>query len=81
MKQPPALRYGAALGIARVHAALGESQQALEWLRKSADERDPFVLWINSDPTLASIRAEPGFAELLDHIGLPRDLQVTRQPD
>jgi hypothetical protein len=64
-------RFGFALPIARIHAALGEKDQAFEWLRKSCDERDPFVIWIKVDPTLDSLRSDPRFAQVLRDMGLP----------
>ena len=64
-------RFGFALPIARVHAALGEKVQAFEWLRKACDERDPHVIWIKVDPTLDSLRSDPQFAKVLKDMGLP----------
>jgi predicted Zn-dependent protease len=40
--------------IARIHAALGEKDQAFEWLRKSCAERDSRVIWIKVDPTMVT---------------------------
>jgi serine/threonine protein kinase/tetratricopeptide (TPR) repeat protein len=64
-------RFGFSLPIARIHAALGEKDQAFEWLRKSCDERDPFAIWIKVDPTLDNLRADPQFAQALRDMGLP----------
>jgi serine/threonine-protein kinase len=64
-------RFGFALPIARIHAALGEKDKAFEWLRKSCDERDPFVIWIKVDPTLENLCSDPRFAQVLRDMGLP----------
>jgi TolB-like protein/Tfp pilus assembly protein PilF len=64
-------RFAFALPIARIHAALGEKDQAFEWLRKSCDERDSRAVWIKVDPTLGSLRSDPRFAQLLAEMRLP----------
>jgi serine/threonine-protein kinase len=60
-----------AFAIARIHAALGEKDQAFEWLRKSCAERDSRVIWIKVDPTLESLHKEPEFAKVLKEMNLP----------
>jgi TolB-like protein/Tfp pilus assembly protein PilF len=71
LKELAAGRFGFALPIARVHAALGEKDQAFEWLRKACDERDPHVIWLKVDPTLENLRSDPRFAQVLRDMGLP----------
>jgi len=56
--------------LAETYAALGEKDQALEWLQKAYDERDDWVVWIRVDPNLDGLRADLRFAELLDRVGL-----------
>jgi tetratricopeptide (TPR) repeat protein len=63
-------RYGAALAIARIYATLGEKDKAFEWLHKSCDERDSKVIWVKTDPGLASLRSDPQFADVLKLMGL-----------
>ena len=60
-----------AFSIARIYAALGEKDLAIEWLRKSCAERDSRVIWIKVDPTLESLRLDPRFAQLLAEMRLP----------
>jgi serine/threonine protein kinase/tetratricopeptide (TPR) repeat protein len=64
-------RYGCALAMARVHAALGERDEAFKLLREAVDERDTSLIWVKLDPTLDNLRADPRFAEVLAKIGLP----------
>jgi hypothetical protein len=64
-------RFKFAFPIARIHAALGEKDEAFEWLRKSCDERDSRVIWIKVDPTLDGLRSDPRFAQVLKDMGLP----------
>jgi tetratricopeptide (TPR) repeat protein len=66
-----ARRYGCAFAVARIHAALGENDEAFKWLREALKERDSTVIWLKSDPTLASLRSDPQFARVLKDMGLP----------
>jgi len=64
--------YSFALPIARIHAALGEKDQAFESLRRACDERDSTVIWLKVDPTLDSLRQDQRFAQILRDMGLPQ---------
>jgi TolB-like protein/Flp pilus assembly protein TadD len=64
-------RFGFALPIARILAALGESDEAFEWLRKACDERTPFVVWLKVDSTFDNLRSDPRFTQILKDMGLP----------
>jgi tetratricopeptide (TPR) repeat protein len=64
-------RFGFALPIARLLAALGEADQAFAWLRKACDERTPFVIWLKVDSTFDGLRSDPRFTEVLCDMGLP----------
>jgi hypothetical protein len=66
-------RFGGAFASTRIYAALGENNQALAWLRKACDERDPLVIWLKVDPTLDNLRKDPRFAQVLKDMGLPRN--------
>src|SRR5947209_6185276 len=57
----PKPRFGDAFAMARIHAALGENDQAFQWLQKADDERDSAVRWVKVDPTLESLRADARF--------------------
>jgi TolB-like protein/Tfp pilus assembly protein PilF len=67
----PNRRYGCAFAITRIHAALGEKDQAFEWLRKACDERDSNVIWLKVDRTLDNLRSDPRFTQILKDMGLP----------
>jgi serine/threonine protein kinase/tetratricopeptide (TPR) repeat protein len=71
LKAGPKPPFGTATAIARIHAGLGEKEQAIEWLRKACDERDSAVMWLKVDRIFDNLRTEPGFAELLKDMGLP----------
>ena len=64
-------RANRAYAIARVHAALGRQDEALRWLYRSAEDRDPFMIWVRLDFVFEQLRADPRFDELVGAVGLP----------
>src|SRR5215813_9673984 len=65
-KQQPVSPYS----IASLYATLGEKDRAFEWLEKVYQERNYYVVFLNVDPTLDSLRDDPRFTDLLKRIGL-----------
>ena len=59
---------------ALVHASLGETDEAFEWLERALEERCWVLVFLGVDPAYASLRADPRFAELTERIGLPGDI-------
>jgi DNA-binding winged helix-turn-helix (wHTH) protein/tetratricopeptide (TPR) repeat protein len=59
--------------VARVFAGLGESSQALAWLKKAHAARDERMVMVRVDPKLSTLRSEPLFRDLLGDLGLPED--------
>lgn len=78
LKDPAKMRYGCAFAVARIHAALGEKDQAFEWLRKACEERDPFVIWLKVDPTLDNLRSDQRFDAILQEMRLSAKPTPTR---
>jgi Flp pilus assembly protein TadD len=64
-------RFGFALPIARILAALGEADQAFAWLTRACNERAPFVIWLRVDPTFDVLKPDPRFAQVLRDMNLP----------
>jgi tetratricopeptide (TPR) repeat protein len=56
--------------FAQVYVALGEKEQALNWLEKAYPERDTYLTRLRVDPAFDSIRSEPRFQALLRRMGL-----------
>ena len=54
-----------------IHTALGEQDQAFEWLEKACEERSEWLVWLKVDPKLDSLRSDPRFASLVQRVGLP----------
>ncbi len=57
--------------FARIYAALGEKERAIEWLEKGYENREESSTWLNSDPSFDPLRSERRFKELVRRIGLP----------
>jgi tetratricopeptide (TPR) repeat protein len=56
--------------LAKVLAGLGERDQAFAWLARAVAEYDPLAIMMRSDATIASLRDDPRFDELLARMGL-----------
>ncbi|HLK48755.1 MAG TPA: tetratricopeptide repeat protein, partial [Bryobacteraceae bacterium] len=51
-----------------IYAGLGEPDEALAWLERAFEDRDPYLVWIRTDPRLDSLRDRPQFENLLARI-------------
>jgi eukaryotic-like serine/threonine-protein kinase len=71
LKGMPARPFGAAMAVARIHAALGEKDDALKWLGEACGERDSIAIFLKVDPTLESLRGDERFGSLLKEMKLP----------
>ncbi len=56
--------------MALVHSGLGESAEALRWLRIAMDHRAPQLVWLKVAPELAALHGEPGWDALLAEMDL-----------
>lgn len=64
--------YMAPIMFATAHSALGEVDEAFQWLERSDQNRDFNVLFINAPLwRLASVQADPRFLPLVRHLGIP----------
>ncbi|HEY6139726.1 MAG TPA: protein kinase [Thermoanaerobaculia bacterium] len=62
--------YTVPLLLARIHAALGEKDKALELLQKVYDDRSESIVWLKVDPTFESLRDDTRYQALLKKAGL-----------
>ena len=62
--------YVPALYVAVIHAALGETDEAFQWLERAYDERSNWLTLLKVDPRIDSLRSDGRFEELLGRIGL-----------
>jgi hypothetical protein len=57
--------------MARIHAALGEKERALDLLEQTWEEEPRIFLQLNSDPELDCLRGEQRFKDLVRRSGVP----------
>ena len=57
--------------IATIYVALGDKENALEWMEKSYEVRSNWLTWIKVEPKLDPLRDEPRFRELIRKMNLP----------
>jgi len=48
---------------------LGQPSRAIAMLQMECDARDPYMAYLNVDPTYDSLRGEPDFQKLLRRLG------------
>ncbi len=51
-----------------IHAGLGETDKAVDFLEKAFDERSYWLIYLEVDPVLDSLRTHPRFAKLLKQL-------------
>lgn len=56
--------------FAVIYAGLGEKDLAFEWLNRAADELDTWIIYVNVAPFFGTLRQDPRFLELLQHLKL-----------
>ncbi len=63
--------------IALIYTALGQEDEAFQWLERAYAERDEDLCLLNVDPRLDSLRADPRFISLLERVGLANSNHLT----
>jgi TolB-like protein len=64
--------YYSAFAIAALYADLGNKDQAFQWLNTACLERDGELTALKTEFSLAPLRSDPRFAELVRKVGLPQ---------
>ena len=59
------------LMAAKLYLALGENQEALDWLEKAYEEHEPYAPFWNVSPVLDPLRSDPRFQDLLRRMKFP----------
>jgi len=63
-------RYVSPAGIALIHAALGNKDQAFQWLEQAYKDRSWWLVFMKVDPRFDSLRSDRRFEALLQRVGL-----------
>ncbi len=70
-KKISASRYVDGYILAMIYGALGDKDQAFNWLNKALDERSASMGFMKADPLLGTLRIDPRFTAILRKVGLP----------
>ncbi len=70
LKQMTKERYVSPYMLAIIYTALGDKEQAYEWLDKVYAERSYYVIWLKVDPVFDSLRTDPRFIDFMRKVGL-----------
>jgi len=62
--------YVSSYHVAAIPTALGDKDQAFEWLEKAYQERSVWLVYLKVDPVFDPLRSDPRFADLLRRTGL-----------
>jgi TolB-like protein/tetratricopeptide (TPR) repeat protein len=65
-------QYVSAYEVAKIHVALGNNEQAFQLLAKAYAEHSFHLVNLNVCPEFKSVRSDPRFQDLVQHIGLSR---------
>jgi len=65
--------FGLSYVIAMHRAVIAEPEEAMTWLERAYEERDPLLVNAKTEPRLDSVRSDPRFDDLLRRIGFPEE--------
>jgi serine/threonine-protein kinase len=65
--------------VALLCAALGEIDEAFEWLERACEGHNPWLPFIQVDPCMDPLRNDPRLEHLAARVGLPRANEPSRQ--
>jgi len=74
LKQQRSQGYVPASSIAAAYLRLGEKDNAVTWLEKAYEERDPELAWARVEPVWDGLRSEPRFVDLMRRMGFSSTL-------
>jgi len=70
LSENPGHGYTQPLQIAFVYEGLGQRDDALDWLERAVEERDGWLVYLNTYPRFDTLREEPRFKTILQRVGL-----------
>ena len=63
-------RYVSPYYFGLISAGLGDNQQAIAWLQKAQEERQPYLVLMSVEPVFDGLHADPGFIAIEHSVGL-----------
>ena len=70
LKERSQQTYVQPMWVAVIHLALGEKDQAFDWMQKAYEDRSAWLVYLKVDPLFDSVRTDPRFPDLLRRVGL-----------
>jgi len=70
LKKKAEAEYVPSYDVAIIHVALGETDEAFEWLHRAYEERCYWLIYLKVDPILDTFRSDPRLTDLIRRIGL-----------
>ena len=67
-----------AYSLGAAYGQLGNTHEAVRWLRTAADTGFPCLTWFERDPLLEPVRRDPEFRDLLAYVRSRRDSSLSR---
>jgi serine/threonine protein kinase len=64
-------RYVPPYHIALIYAGFGDHDEAMNWLERGYEERDPKMVFLKVEPKWRGLRDDPRFQAMMKKIGLP----------
>ncbi len=64
-------QYVSPIDFATIHAGLGETEQALDWLERGFSHRSYLMPFVDALPFFDSLDSQPRFQALLQRLNLP----------
>jgi tetratricopeptide (TPR) repeat protein len=64
-------RYISPFMIALLCVGLDKNDEAIEWLNKAFEERDPQLIWVDLDPELEVLHSDQRYRDLMQRMGIP----------
>ena len=61
--------YASSYASAAIHAGMGETNAAFDFLHRACEVHDPELIWLRWDPQMDNIRSDPRFERLLTRTG------------
>jgi tetratricopeptide (TPR) repeat protein len=74
LKEKSKSEFISASHFAMVYLGLNDKEQIFQWLKKSYEEKAPFMCYLKVDPRFDKIRSDERFLELMKNVGLVTNL-------
>jgi tetratricopeptide (TPR) repeat protein len=64
-------RYACAYEVASVHLRIGDTEKAVQWLKRSQEEQCDCMMWLKAEPWMDPLRSDPRYGDLVKRVGFP----------